>query len=200
MSKAPVDKMTKHDLDMLLQLDRNEAKALKAATEARRAQVIAQGEADIARRYTIDHRPEWEKAYQEAQAIIDKLNKRIAADVEEEGSRAEFAPSAEICWLSRGENVLKDRRAELRRVLESEAMAQREAACAAIDLYSVKAQRELLMCGLDTEIAKQILAQRPKLEAVMPMLRLGDLEKKLDASQLAESDDPYLKYGRRRRR
>lgn len=198
MSKAPVDKMTKRDLDMLLQLDRNEAKALKAATDARRVQVIAQGEADIARRYAIDHRPEWEKAFQEAQAIIDKLNKRIEADVEEEGSRAEFAPSAEICWLSRGENALSARRAELRRVLATEALAQQKSACVAIDLYSVKAQRELLMCGLDTEIAKQILSQRPKLEAVMPALRIGDLEKKLDAESQAEEDgDPYRRRYRR---
>ena len=170
--RAP-EKMTKYDLEKLLQLDRHEAKALKNATEARRAQVIAQGEADIARQCSINHRPEWEKAYQEASKLLEKLNEQIIADVEAEGRPAAFAPSAAIVWLDRGENLLKERRVELRRVLQAEATAQKEAACVAIDLYSVKAQRELLTCGLDTEIAKQILAQRPTLEAIMPALQLG---------------------------
>ena len=191
------EKMTKHDLDKLLQLDRNEAKALKNATDARRVQVIAKGEADIARKYRIDHKPEWAEAYQEASEILDRLNERIRKELEKDGIPAEFAPSAGVGWLDRGENRLAERRAELRRVLVTEALAQQKAACIAIDLYSVKCQRELLACGLESQIVKQILAARPTLEALMPALQRSDLEKKIEVDDSAENDRDKLPYSKR---
>jgi hypothetical protein len=197
VSKATVDKMTKHDLEKLLQLDRNEAKALKNATDARRAQVIAKGEADIARKYKFDHKPEWAEAFEEAHEIISKLNEKIREDLKSAGIPIEFAPSAGIHWLDRGENAVAQRRAELLRVLVTEALAQQKAACVAIDLYSVKCQRELLACGLQSQIAKQILASRPTLEALMPALQLSDLEKKIDVNDSAQNDRDKLPYSKR---
>jgi hypothetical protein len=191
------EKLTKHDLEKLLQLDRNEAKALKNATDARRVQVIAKGEADLARRYRFDHKPEWAEAYGAAQEIISKLNEKIREDLEAAGIPVEFAPSAGIDWSSRGENAIAQRRAELRRVLVTEALAQQKAACVAIDLYSVKCQRELLSCGVESQMAQQILASRPTLEALMPALNLEDLEKKIDANESAQNDRDKLPYSKR---
>ncbi|MEY2539320.1 MAG: hypothetical protein QOG67_3060 [Verrucomicrobiota bacterium] len=191
------EKMTKHDLDKLLQLDKNEVKALKHATEARRAQVVAQGEADIARLYKTDHKPEWAQLYKEASAIVQKLNARIRDDLEAEGKSVQFAPSADLHWSSRGENAESVRRAELRKVLVTESKAQQEAACVAIDLYSVRAQRELLTCGLETDIAREILAARPTLENLMPSLQLSDLEKKLEVRTSAIKDNDNLPWHQR---
>jgi hypothetical protein len=195
--KDKSEKMTKHDLEKLLQLDRNEAKALKNATDARRVQVIAKGEADLARRYRFDHKPEWAEAFGEAQEIISKLNEKIRADLKEAGIPVEFAPSAGVGWSERGENAVAQRRAELRKVLVTEALAQQKAACVAIDLYSVKCQRELLACGLESQMAKQILASRPTLETLMPALNLEDLEKKIDANESAQNDRDKLPYSKR---
>jgi len=79
----------------------------------------------------------------------------------------------------------------------TEALAQQKAACVAIDLYSVKCQRELLACGLESQIAKQILASRPTLEALMPALQLSDLEKKIDVNDSAQNDRDKLPYSKR---
>jgi hypothetical protein len=195
--KDKSEKLTKYDLDKLLQLDRNEAKALKNATDARRVQVIAKGEADLARRYRFDHSPEWAEAYAEAQEIISKLNEKVREDLKAAGIPVEFAPGAGVFWSDRGENAVAQRRAELRRVLVTEALAQQKAACVAIDLYSVKCQRELLACGLESQTAKEILASRPTLEALMPALKLEDLEKKIDANASAQNDRDKLPYSKR---
>ena len=64
-------------------------------------------------------------------------------------------------------------------------------------LYSVKCQRELLACGLELQIAKQILAARPTLEALMPALQLSDLEKKIDVNDSAQNDRDKLPYSKR---
>ena len=82
-------------------------------------------------------------------------------------------------------------------MLVTEALAQQKAACVAIDLYSVKCQRELLACGLETQMANQILASRPTLQALMPALNLEDLEKKIDANESAQNDLDKLPYSKR---
>ena len=46
-------------------------------------------------------------------------------------------------------------------------------------------------------MAKQILASRPTLEALMPALNLEDLEKKIDANESAQNDHDKLPYGKR---
>jgi hypothetical protein len=180
--------MTKHDLDKLLQLVRQEAKALKSATGARAAQVLADFEQKIATKYSIDHKPGWAKLFGQANEIIQKLNAQIVADIEAQGIPAIYAPGAGIGWLDRGENLLAERRAELRRVAESQAEADQKTAQTKVDLWSVKEQRELLAHGLESEQARNFLERRPSLETLMPALRLADIEKDLEKEKQVRSD------------
>jgi hypothetical protein len=186
--------MTKYELDLLLRLNRQEAKTVKSATEARKAQVTADGEAKIAAKYPLWYKPEWEKMFREADQIVQKLNALIIADLAKEGIAQSFAPSAQLGWASRGENSFKERRAELRKVLETEVAAQQRTACTHIEIWETNTQRQLFTYGMESEEAKNVLKQRPALETLMPALELTEIENKLDS--MSDSDRWSLRWKR----
>jgi hypothetical protein len=173
-------KISKFELEKLLKLSEREARALKAATEARKAQVIADGEAAIAAKYSPKYKPEWEPLAAEAQVIANKLNALIIKDLKDEGVPEEFCPSLLVKWINRGENSYVDRRTELKSVLKSEACAQQKLAVTQIELWLIQRQTELLPYGMQSDDAKRLLAERPSLETLMPSLQLNDIEGKLN--------------------
>jgi len=181
-------RMTKHELDKLLQLVKAEAKALKTATAARAAQVLADFEQKISKRYCVNESPVWAKLFGQAQDIIRELNAQILTDLKSQDIAEEYAPQAGIHWLDRGENAISKRRAELRQVAKSRALEDQTKAQTRIDLWSVQEQKELLTQGLQSQEARNFLERRPSLERLMPALELADVEKELDKEQQAESD------------
>jgi hypothetical protein len=98
--------MTKHELDKLLQLVKAEAKALKTATATRAAQVLADFEQKISKRYCVNESPVWAKLFNQAREIVRELNEQIVTDLESQDIPEEYAPQAEIGWMSRGENAI----------------------------------------------------------------------------------------------
>jgi hypothetical protein len=173
-------KMSRYELEKLLKLSEREAKALKLATEARKAQVIAEGEAMIASTYSPRYKPAWEPLFLEAKEIADRLNAMIIEDLKEEGVPVGCCPRLNVAWKNRGEKDFAERRTELKAVLKSEAAAQQKTAITQIELWLIKSQKELLPYGMESEDAKRLLLERPSLETLMPSLQLESIEKKLD--------------------
>lgn len=82
---------------------------------------------------------------------------QIAERCRKLGISERFRPRLEVHWYRRGENALKDRRAELCKV----------------------AQTRLVEEGLGTDAARQLLEELPAAEASMPPLEVTELEQHL---------------------
>lgn len=93
------------------------------------------------------------------------------------GVREEFRPELALHWYRRGENGLKDRRAELRKVAQTRIAAMATQAHAEIDARVLKAYDLLLRGSLETDAARQFLEELPAAEALMPRLDITELNR-----------------------
>jgi hypothetical protein len=91
-------------------------------------------------------------------------------------SSEEFRPSLRLGWIGRGENLMKDRRAELRRVAQTKIAAIEAQAVAEIERQSVEVQTRLVAGSLGSASAVAFLEAMPGPAELMPALAVGDLE------------------------
>jgi hypothetical protein len=90
----------------------------------------------------------WRKAEELAEQEVSKAQARVAARRVELGIPKRFAPELRLSWYSRGENGMKSRRDELRRVAQTKIGSIEAKAVVAIELSSVNAQTEITAAGL----------------------------------------------------
>jgi hypothetical protein len=109
----------------------------------------------------------------------NKVNAYIKERVRERGLPDSFAPSFGTYWMNRGENMFKERRAELRRVAKAKLEANAEAAKAEIDRKEAALLVELLTHGIYSNAAKDFLSQLPTAEQLMPQLQISDVENRV---------------------
>jgi hypothetical protein len=81
-----------------------------------------------------------------------------------------------VHWYRRGENAVKERRAELRKVAQSRAAALVKAAKARIERDSLDFQNQLLGGSLSSAAAKALLDTLPAVESLMPPLNLAEFK------------------------
>lgn len=162
----------------LCKLIRVQAKVAHKAMEAREACVIAEGEKQLAAIYEAEDRM--------YRGVVEKAKKHIAAwDAEVEkistaaGIQKQFRPQLKLGWVGRGENAYKERRNELRRVIESTAAANRKMADLEIDKAEARFLTAVMSDGLTSEAAQKLLTTMPTVETLMPQLSVGDLSKKV---------------------
>lgn len=169
------DPMTARERAELAQLMRRREAVAKTAAKQRAAVVLARAEADLAATFRADD-DRWAVVMAAAHAAVEAANAEIARVCREEGVPREFAPSLNTYWLSRGENGLKERRVELRRVAESRVKAMELAARTEIERRSVEAQTAILAGGLADGAARRMLDSLPSADALMPALAVAELE------------------------
>jgi hypothetical protein len=109
------------------------------------------------------------KAIQDADDLVAKR----CADL---GIRPEFRPRIDLLFYGRGENALKERRAELRKVAQTRIAALGKNAKHAIDVDALERETELVAGALTTGEAQAVLAAMPTLQALMPPIALAELE------------------------
>ena len=124
--------MTKGERNSLERLMRDRAKVAKNEIDSHAGRLLATIEAQLAATYPENHTA-WADVTEHARRVIAEADTQIAQRCRELGIPERFRPSIECRWYNRGENAMRDRRAELRRVAQTELMARMKAAKNEVD-------------------------------------------------------------------
>jgi hypothetical protein len=177
-SEPPISRA---DRDALLRYDRSRVRAVKQDAEAYGAHLLAQFEQQLAREYSFDEEATWKAATESAAEAVKEAQRKIAERCAELGIPKWAWPELSgVGWYRRGENAVKERRDELRKVAQSRAAALVKAAKARTERDSIEFQGKLLAGALSSAAAKALLDSLPTIESLMPPLDLAAEFKLLD--------------------
>src|ERR1700730_12440087 len=141
--------MTKGEREDLHRLIRQREKVLKSTARQRSAELLADFENQMGQPFRCDQDATWEQAAKVADREVKKAQKLVAARCRELGIPDQFAPSLSLDWHHRGYgNSLKERRAELRRMAETQIEAIEQKAIVEIEMGCLKAQEQIAVAGL----------------------------------------------------
>ena len=153
---------------------RQRAKLAKDDVEARKRAILADAEAALAREFEREDAA-WAEFVKEGEQVVAEMNAKIQAICEEKGIQKKFRPHLGTYWLSRGENAIPRRRAELRKVVQTQAEASAREAKLEIDRQAVEIQERIAVGGFESDEARSFLETLPTPEALMPALRVPEL-------------------------
>ena len=159
----------------LQRLIRQREKVLKSAAKQRSAELIADFENQMGQQYSFDQDATWARATEVARREVNKAQAHIAARCAELGIPKNFAPSLSVHWYERGENAVKQRRIELRRMAQTQVEALERKAVTEIEMGCLEAQTKLATLGLTSDAAKQFIEQLPSVDGLMPRLSFAEV-------------------------
>jgi hypothetical protein len=168
--------ITRHELEDLQRLIRQREKVLKSSAKTRSAEVLADFENQMGQEYSFDQDHVWAEATKIAEAAVAKANEQIKARCREIGIPDRFAPGISMGWHWRGrENMVKERRDELRKMAVKAIEAQEQKAKTQIELSCLDAQTKLAISGLTSEAALSFVEALPSIEDLMPRLSFAEV-------------------------
>ncbi|WP_431321652.1 hypothetical protein [Rhizobium sp. YTU87027] len=170
------DIMTRADRETLIKIARQRERLAKSEAKERAAQLVADFEKQLDRRYHYDENEIWKDARGTARRVVDEANEKIAAECARMGIPAQFAPKLAMGWQDAGRNAVKEERTEMRRVAMKQVDALQKAAMTAIERRSVETQEKIMVGGLSTDDARKFLEGMPSAEALMPSLSIERVE------------------------
>lgn len=185
--------MTKAERDQLLQLIKKRERVMKTKAQERSATLLADFDVQSSKIYHWDEDEVWSAVKQEAEAAIEKAQEMIAVRCKKLGIPVEFAPGLHLSWHGRGHNMASERRTELRRAAKSRIDAIEKEACAKIESMSLDAQTAIVAHGLESKVAKDFLNSMPKIEALMPMVQITEVQALIEVKR-AERDRDSRHY------
>jgi hypothetical protein len=166
-NRQAIGKGEREDLQRLV---RQRERVLKSSARQRSAELISDFESQMAAQYSFDQDETWREARQRAQREVEKAQKQIAARCAELGIPARFAPTIEMAWYRRGENSVKERRDELRRVAQAQVAAIERRAFVEIETSCLDAQTKLAIAGCTSDMARTFVESLPAVDTLMPRL------------------------------
>jgi hypothetical protein len=175
--------MLKHERDALLRLTREQEKLAKSAIVAREAELKADFEEKLAAKYHWASNPVWKAAYTKMAEVHSQQQIVIAAECARMGIPEEFQPQANLSWSDRGENAVKIRQDELRKVAYSRIAAEGRGMDVKNGVVFTEARVKILSDSLETDEAKRFLETIPTAQQLMRPLDLDDVEKRLGTEQ-----------------
>jgi hypothetical protein len=179
-SASPPPSMSKGEREDLQRLIRQREKVLKSAAKQRSAELLADFENQLGSQYHFDDNEVWAEATRVAEQTVEKCNAKIAAECAKLGIPARFAPRLTDHWWDRGENMVKERRKELRAMAESRVEAIEKAAFVQIEMGCLQAQTEIATSGLASDAARSFLERLPSIETLMPALSFQEIAGEAD--------------------
>jgi len=156
--------MTARDRSELAKLVRQRERVAKTDARKRSARL----KADAA----------WNDLVTLAQEGIGKINQQLAGRARAVGLPKKMGyPKLSLGWnVEDSEYCNRDRRSEIRRMVDSRIADLQATAMAEIERRSLDAQTEILAGGLTSDAARAVLASLPTVEALMPSVDLTALE------------------------
>src|SRR4051794_8363869 len=166
-----------HDLSMII---KDRAKVLKAHAEEQAARKIAEFEEQISTVYKWDQDEIWRQATAKAHEVVAEANKKIQERCAELGIPPQYAPGISATWHGRGENMLSQRRTELRVAAKMHIEALKKNAMTRIEHQSLDLRTQVVSMGLLSAEAKMFLESLAPVTEAMKALSFKELEAKLD--------------------
>jgi hypothetical protein len=155
---------------------RRREKVALAEAEAYQAELLADFERKIAAIYKPSDHPVWQKAHADAANAVAVAREKIEATFKDLGIPEDWAPDLSLGWHGRGENAARERRAELRRVAQSEAEKRCLVAQAEIKRRTVEMETRIVAASLSSAAAQTLLTEMPTPAQLMPELDLQAIE------------------------
>lgn len=181
-----------HDLGMII---KERTKVLKAHAEEQAAASLAEFEKQLAAEYTYDKDEVWKAATEEARKVIEEAQKKVNKRSKQLGIPDIFAPAISMTWQGRGQNALKERRDELRRVAKSAIHAMTKSAMTKIEKQGLDLRTQVVAMGLLSADAKFFLESLAPIEDSMRSLDFAEIEQKLEKEQQLRLADRRRLYG-----
>jgi hypothetical protein len=131
--------------------------------------------------YSFDQDEIWAKAAEAAQREVKKAQSQVAARCRELGIPDRFAPSLSLDWRHRGyDNLLDRRKAELRRMAQTQITAIETRAIVEIETSCLDAQTKLAVAGCTSDAAKAFIDNLPSVERLMQPLSFAEIAGEAD--------------------
>ena len=189
--------ITKGEREDLQRLIRQREKVLKSAAKQRSSELLADFENSLGAVFHYDNDATWAEATRIAKQEFKKANAKIAARSATLGVPKDFAPSLQFYWRERGDNAVKSRRDELRRMAMTRIAAIEAKAITEIELGCLEAQTQIASSGLTSETARTFLDTLPKIETLMPALSYEEVAGKADPPIVEQLTSPNALRQRR---
>jgi hypothetical protein len=173
--------MTRDERKQLEQIITGRKKVAKFAVQKRKAELMADVERQLATIYRSDEEA-WADLAAMAEKAVQEADAELAQRCRELGIQEEFRPSISSHWYGRGENAMKDRRAELRKVAATKVDLMGKTAVLEIETGALDSLSRLIESNLESADAKDFLTTIPTVDQLMPMLeveQLPEIRKKL---------------------
>ena len=170
---------SKGERDDLIRLVKQRVRLAKAAAAQRAAAMLAEFERQISAIYSFDDNETWAAANAAVERARQQANERIAAEAGRLGIPKEFQPRITSFWMDRGQNAVKARRDELRKLAVAEVAAAEKSARVQIETASLEAQTAILATGLTSDAALALLERMPSVDALIPQLDVLALQARL---------------------
>jgi len=167
--------LTKVDRESLLKLARMRERVAKSGLVETGKKLLADLEQQLNSSYPFDRDEVWTAAVREANEAVREAKQRVLARNRELGIPDRFAPSIGVSWYRAGEQAMKERVIELRRIGKTQVDALIAAGKRKIEESNLAIQTRIMASALTGE-AKAFLEQMPTPEQLMPPLKLGELE------------------------
>jgi hypothetical protein len=151
------------------------ARVAKADVAQHEAKLIADFESKLAARYDSQDRA-FADLTAAGEAKCRELDAELARRCKDAGIPESFRPTIYFSWMGRGENGLKERRAELRRVAATEIAARGKRAVLEIERASADLLTQLAAGALGSDEARKFLEAMPRIEALMAPLDVDEAE------------------------
>jgi hypothetical protein len=171
--------ITKSERKELIGIAKKRERVAKTAALHRSAQLRADFEKQLDTKYRPEDDPVWEELYKGAERIVTEAQQALAANCQAKGIPEQCAPTIELGWWQRGRNTFKDERAEMRRVAYTRIDELEKAAKFEIERVSLEIQTQLAVGALESDEAKAFLERMPSVDHLMPILKMGEIEKLL---------------------
>jgi hypothetical protein len=173
--------MTRAEREDLQRLVRQREKVLKSAAKQRSAELIADFENQMGSEYAFDQDEVWTKAAEAAEREVKKAQAQVAAGCRELGIPDRFAPSLPLGWHHRGyDNLVGKRKAELRRMAQTQVAAIEQKAFVEIEVSCLNAQTKLALDGCTSEMARAFIESLPAIDMLMPRLSYSAIAREAD--------------------
>jgi len=176
--------MSKGERTELGQLIRKQERVMKAAASERSAKLMAEFEQQMDETFSFNDDAIWKQAVDAAKEVMAQANRDIAARSTALGIPPEFAPSLSFWWNDKGQNAVKSRREELRRIAKRKIEASETEARTKIEAMSLSAQTEVIAHGMKSEAARVFLERMPSLDSLMPSVTQADISALLPVSRM----------------
>lgn len=192
---AAPQKLSRQEAHDLGQIIKDRAKVLEANVEEQVAAQMSDFERQISTEYKFDQDAVWEQAARDSARVVTEANEKIIERCKALGIPAAFAPSIELSWARRGQNLMAERRTELRRAAVAAVEAMKRAAVTRIRKQSLDLRTQVVSAGMLSADGRLFLESLAPIEETMKSISFKEIAQKLESDKKKRRLADAMLYG-----